>query len=47
MQTQALVGRQGEPVADLTHFGWAMAPGDKVNLTTCFFAVNTATKKSL
>ncbi len=44
MQTQARVGRQGEPVAELTRFGWAiMAPGDEVDLTAGFLAVNTAT----
>ena len=43
-QTQARVGRQGEPVAELTRFGWAiMAPGDGADLKTGFLAVNTTT----
>ncbi|CAB4027146.1 Hypothetical predicted protein [Paramuricea clavata] len=43
-QTQARVGRQGEPVAELTRFGWAiMAPADGVDLKTGFLAVNTTT----
>ena len=43
-QTQARVGRHGEPVAELTRFGWAiMAPGDDVDFTNGFLAVNSAT----
>ena len=38
------LGRQGEPVAELTRFSWAiMAPGDGADLKTGFLAVNTTT----
>jgi hypothetical protein len=41
--SQVRIGRQGEPVAELTRFGWAlMSPGEDLNHTAGFMAVNTA-----
>ena len=41
--TQSRIGRLGEPIAELARFGWAiMAPGQEVDLTAGFLAVNSS-----
>ena len=40
--TKPRVGRPGEPVAELTNFGWAiMSPGHEADFTNMFFAKST------